>query len=295
VKEETMFSGAFTAIVTPFRDGRVDENALKGLIRFGIDGGISGLVPCGTTGESPTLSHEEHNRVVEIVVKEVAGQVKVIAGTGSNSTEEAISLTKHAKTVGADGALLVSPYYNKPTQEGLYQHFKTVAEAADIPVILYNIQGRTAVNIENATVQRLSSVPNIVGVKEASGSILQMSEVIRLCGPRFDVLSGDDQMTFPLMALGGKGVISVVTNIVPDKMSKLVGTMLNGELEKARSMHFDIYELCQAMFIETNPIPVKAALGLMGKLSPEFRLPLCSPSEANMAKLRTVLEKYGIL
>jgi 4-hydroxy-tetrahydrodipicolinate synthase len=295
VKEETMFSGAFTAIVTPFRDGHVDENALKGLIRFGIDGGVSGLVPCGTTGESPTLSHEEHNRVVEVTVKEVAGQVKVIAGTGSNSTEEAISLTKHAKAVGADGALLVSPYYNKPTQEGLYQHFKTVAEAVDLPIVMYNIQGRTAVNIENSTVQKLSRVPNIVGVKEASGSILQMSEVIRLCGSEFDVLSGDDQMTFPLMALGGKGVISVVTNIVPDRMSKLVGAMQEGQLEKARSMHFDIYELCQAMFIETNPIPVKAALGLMGKISPEFRLPLCPPSEANMAKLRTVLEKFGIL
>ncbi|MBI4964871.1 MAG: 4-hydroxy-tetrahydrodipicolinate synthase [Desulfomonile tiedjei] len=290
-----MLSGALTAIVTPFRNGQVDEGALKGLIRFGIDGGISGLVPCGTTGESPTLSHEEHNRVVEITVKEVAGQVKVIAGTGSNSTEEAISLTKHAKAVGADGALLVSPYYNKPTQEGLYQHFKTVAETVDLPIVLYNIQGRTGVNIENSTVQRLSRVPNIVGVKEASGSILQMSEVLRLCGPDFDVLSGDDQMTFPLMALGGKGVISVVTNIVPDRMSKLVAAMLNGEVEKARSMHFDIYELCQAMFLETNPIPVKAALGLMGKLEPEFRLPLCSPSEANMAKLRTVLEKYGIL
>lgn len=290
-----MFSGALTAIVTPFRDGRVDENALKGLIRFGIDNGISGFVPCGSTGESPTLSHEEHNRVVENTVKEVAGQVKVIAGTGSNSTEEAISLTRHAKAVGADGALLVSPYYNKPTQEGLYQHFKAVAEAVDIPIVLYNIQGRTGVNIENSTVQKLSLVPNIVGVKEASGSILQMSEVIRLCGPNFDVLSGDDQMTFPLMALGGKGVISVVTNIVPDKMSAMVAAMLNGDIEKARSMHFEVYELCQAMFIETNPIPIKAALALMGKIAPEYRLPLCPLSDDNMAKLKAVLGKYGIL
>ena len=290
-----MFSGALTAIVTPFRDGRVDENALKGLIRFGIDNGISGFVPCGSTGESPTLSHEEHNRVVENTVKEVAGQVKVIAGTGSNSTEEAISLTRHAKTVGADGALLVSPYYNKPTQEGLYQHFKAVAEAVDIPIVLYNIQGRTGVNIENSTAQKLSLVPNIVGVKEASGSILQMSEVIRLCGPNFDVLSGDDQMTFPLMALGGKGVISVVTNIVPDKMSAMVAAMLNGDIEKARSMHFEVYELCQAMFIETNPIPIKAALALMGKIAPEYRLPLCPLSDDNMAKLKAVLGKYGIL
>lgn len=290
-----MFSGAFTAIVTPFKDGRVDENGLKRLIRFGIDGGVSGFVPCGTTGESPTLSHEEHNRVVELTVKEVAGQVKVIAGTGSNSTEEAIGLTKHAKSVGADACLMVSPYYNKPTQEGLYRHFKTVAETVDIPIVLYNIQGRTAVNIENQTVERLSHVPNIVGVKEASGNILQMSEVIRLCGPDFDVLSGDDQMTFPLMALGGKGVISVVTNIVPQKMSAMAKSMLEGDIDAGRAVHFEIFELCQAMFIETNPIPVKAALALMGKIEPEFRLPLCPPSEANLAKLRGVLEKCGVL
>lgn len=290
-----MFSGAFTAIVTPFKDGRVDEDGLKRLIRFGIDGGVSGFVPCGTTGESPTLSHEEHNRVVELTVKEVAGQVKVIAGTGSNSTEEAIGLTKHAKSVGADACLMVSPYYNKPTQEGLYRHFKTVAETVDIPIVLYNIQGRTAVNIENQTVVRLSHVPNIVGVKEASGNILQMSEVIRLCGPDFDVLSGDDQMTFPLMALGGKGVISVVTNIVPQKMSAMAKSMLEGDIDAGRAVHFEIFELCQAMFIETNPIPVKAALALMGKIEPEFRLPLCPPSEANLAKLRGVLEKCGVL
>lgn len=290
-----MFSGAFTAIVTPFKDGRVDEDGLKRLIRFGIDGGVSGFVPCGTTGESPTLSHEEHNRVVELTVKEVAGQVKVIAGTGSNSTEEAIGLTKHAKDVGADACLMVSPYYNKPTQEGLYRHYKKVAETVDIPIVVYNIQGRTAVNIENHTMERLSHVPNIVGVKEASGNILQMSEVIRLCGSNFDVLSGDDQMTFPLMALGGKGVISVVTNIVPQKMSAMAKSMLDGDIDAGRAAHFEIFELCQAMFIETNPIPVKAALALMGKIELEFRLPLCPPSEANLAKLRGVLEKCGIL
>jgi 4-hydroxy-tetrahydrodipicolinate synthase len=290
-----MFSGAFTAVVTPFKNGEVDEAALKRLIRFGIEGGVSGFVPCGTTGESPTLSHDEHNRVVELTVKEVAGQVKVIAGTGSNSTEEAVALTKHAKSVGADGALMVSPYYNKPTQEGLYRHFKTVAESVDIPILLYNIQGRTGVNIENYTVQKLSRIPNIVGVKEASGSILQASEVLRLCGSGFDVLSGDDQMTFPLMALGGRGVISVVTNIAPAKMAGLVNAMAEGDLEKARAIHFDVYELCQAMFVETNPIPVKAALGLMGKIEPELRLPLCSPSDANLDKLKTILERYGIL
>ncbi len=290
-----MFSGAFTAIVTPFKDGQVDEKAFKGLIRFGLDGGISGFVPCGTTGESPTLSHEEHNRVVEMTVKEVAGQVKIIAGTGSNSTEEAISLTRHAKKVGVDAALLVSPYYNKPTQEGLYRHFKAIAEAVDIPLVLYNIQGRTGVNIENSTMEKLSRLPNIVGVKEASGSILQMSEVIRLCGPDFDVLSGDDQMTFPLMALGGKGVISVVTNIIPDKMSALVRHMLAGEIDQARAIHFEIFELCQAMFVETNPIPIKAALGLMGKIEPEFRLPLCPPASASLEKIRNVLSKLNLI
>lgn len=290
-----MFSGAFTAVVTPFKDGLVDEAGLRRLIRFGVDAGISGFVPCGTTGESPTLSHEEHNKVVEITVKELAGQVKVIAGAGSNSTEEAINLTSHAKKVGADAVLLVSPYYNKPTQEGLYRHFKAIAQAVDIPIVLYNIQGRTAVNIENSTVEKLSKLPNIVGVKEASGSILQMSEVIRLCGPDFDVLSGDDQMTFPLMVLGGKGVISVVTNIIPEKMSALVKHMLNGEIDQARSIHFEIYELCQAVFIETNPIPVKMALGLMGKITPEFRLPLCEPLAANLEKLKSVLEKYGLI
>ena len=290
-----MFSGVYTAIVTPFRNGNVDEDSLKKLIRFGIDNGVSGIVPCGTTGESPTLSHEEHNRVVELTVKEVAGQVKVIAGTGSNSTKEAISLTEHAKRVGADAALMVSPYYNKPTQDGLYHHFKSVAEAVDIPIILYNIQARTGVNIENATVKKLSLVPNIMGVKEASGSILQMSEVIRLCGPDFDVLSGDDQMTFPLMALGGKGVISVVSNIVPKRMVSMVNSMLKGDVPAARQAHFDIFELCQAMFIETNPIPVKAALGLMGMVAPELRLPLWNPSDANLGKLRGVLERYGVI
>ncbi len=291
-----MFSGTFTAIVTPFKDGKVDEAALKNLIKFGIDAGINGFLPCGTTGESPTLSHEEHNRVVEITVKEVAGQVKVMAGTGSNSTEEAIALTKHAKSVGADAALLVAPYYNKPTQEGLYRHYKTVAQEADLPIIVYNIQGRTSVNIETATVVRLSKEPNVVGVKEASGSILQMSEVIRQCGGAdFDVLSGDDQMTFPLMALGGKGVVSVVTNIVPDRMTALVNAMNKGNIEEARKIHFEIYELCQAMFIETNPIPIKAALAMMGKIQPEYRLPLCEMSEANNVKLRSILNKYNLI
>jgi 4-hydroxy-tetrahydrodipicolinate synthase len=290
-----MFSGAFTAIVTPFKGGKVDEKAFKSLIRFGLDGGISGFVPCGTTGESPTLSYEEHNRVVEMTVQEVAGQVKIIAGTGSNSTEEAISLTMHAQKVGVDAALLVSPYYNKPTQEGLYRHFKAIAEAVDIPLVLYNIQGRTGVNIENSTTERLSRLPNIVGVKEASGSILQMSEVIRLCGPDFDVLSGDDQMTFPLMALGGKGVISVVTNIIPDKMSALVRHMEAGEIDKARAIHFEIFELCQAMFLETNPIPIKSALALMGKIEPEFRLPLCPIAETNLEKIRNVLSKLNLV
>ncbi len=290
-----MFSGAYTAIVTPFKNGAVDEESLKKLMKYGLDGGVSGLVPCGTTGESPTLSHNEHKKVVELVVKEVAGQAKVIAGTGSNSTEEAIELTRHAKEVGASAALLVSPYYNKPTQEGLFRHFKAIAEAVDIPLILYNIQGRTAVNIANETMERLSKIPNIAGVKEASGNISQMSEVIRLCGPEFNVLSGDDNMTYPLMCLGGRGVISVITNIVPDKMSDLVRFMLDGQTEKARQIHFEISELCQAMFLETNPIPIKAALSLMGKIELEYRLPLCPPSQANMDKLKEILAKYGLI
>jgi 4-hydroxy-tetrahydrodipicolinate synthase len=295
MKEDEMFSGAFTAIVTPFKNGLVDEDALKRLIRYGIEGGVSGFVPCGTTGESPTLSHEEHNRVVELTVKEVAGQAKVIAGTGSNSTEEAIALTNHARRVGADACLLVSPYYNKPTQEGLYRHYCAVAEAVDIPLLVYNIQGRTAINIETETMGRLAEIPNIVGVKEASGSILQMSEVLNRCGADFDVLSGDDQMTFPLMALGGKGVISVVTNIAPSRMAGLVKAMLAGDIDKARAAHFEVYELCKAMFLETNPIPVKFALSLMGKIAPEFRLPLCPPSAAVQAKLKTVLEKFVLI
>jgi 4-hydroxy-tetrahydrodipicolinate synthase len=293
--EENMFSGAFTAVVTPFKGGAVDEDALKGLIRFGIDGGVSGFIPCGTTGESPTLSHEEHNQVVEFTVKEVAGQVKVIAGTGSNSTREAMALSRHAQEVGADAVLLVNPYYNKPTQEGLYRHFRSVAESIDIPVILYNIPGRTGVNVDTATMERLAKIPNIVGVKEASGDILQMSEVVRHCGAGFDVLSGDDQMTFPLMALGGKGVISVATNIIPDKMSALVSHMLAGEIDKGRALHFEVYDLCKAMFLETNPIPVKMALSMMGKVQPEYRLPLCEPSPANTEKLREILKRYGLI
>lgn len=290
-----MFSGAFTAVVTPFKDGQIDEAALKRLIRFGIDGGVSGFVPCGTTGESPTLSHEEHNRVIELVVKEVAGQVKVIAGTGSNSTQEAIELTRHAKKVGADAGLLVNPYYNKPTQEGLYRHFSSIAQAVDMPLVLYNIPGRTAINVATPTMVKLSKIPNIVGVKEASGDIMQMSEVIRLCGPEFDVLSGDDQMTFPMLALGGKGVVSVVTNIIPTKMSNLVKNVLDGDIESARSAHFEIFELCRAVFLETNPIPIKAALALMGMIEPEYRLPLCPLSAANQETLKVTLEQYGLI
>jgi 4-hydroxy-tetrahydrodipicolinate synthase len=290
-----MFAGTFTAIVTPFKHGQVDEAAFKSLIRRNIDGGVTGLVPCGTTGESPTLSHTEHKQVVEMAVSEAAGQVKVIAGTGSNSTAEAIELTRHAKSVGADGALLVSPYYNKPTQDGLFLHFKAVAEAADIPIIMYNIQGRTAVNIENDTVSRLAEIPNIAGVKEASGNIGQMSEVIRLCGPDFDVLAGDDQVTFPLMALGGKGVISVLSNLVPNRMSHMVNSMLQGDIESARQTHFELSELFKAMFLETNPIPVKAALALKGLVEPEYRLPLCQISADNQEKLKQVMVRAGIL
>lgn len=291
-----MFKGAIVAIVTPFKNGQVDEKALCELIEFQIANGTDGIVPCGTTGESPTLSYEEHDRVVEITVNAVKKRVPVIAGTGSNSTDEAIHFTKHAYQVGADAALVVAPYYNKPSQEGLYQHYKAVAEAAPIPIIVYNIQGRTAVNIETPTLARMAKIGNIVGVKEASGSIKQMSDVIRDCGREFCVLSGDDAFTLPLLALGGSGVISVVSNIVPDAMAALTDAFFAGDLEKAKELHFKISPLIDAMFIETNPTPVKTALELMGKISSaEVRLPLCKLANNNLEKLKKAMSDYGLL
>ena len=290
-----MFKGAIVAIVTPFKKGKVDEASLRKLIEFQIKNGTDGIVPCGTTGESSTLSHEEHDKVVEIVIDAVNKRVPVIAGTGSNSTAEAIRLTRHAYKAGADGALMVAPYYNRPTQEGLYQHYKAVAEAVPIPIIIYNIPGRTGVNINPDTLARLAKIKNIVGVKEASGSIKQMSDVIGLCGPNFDVLSGDDLFTLPLMAMGGRGVISVISNVAPADMAGLVDAFAAGDLKKAQALHFKMSGLIDALFLETNPTPVKAALSMMKKISYEVRLPLYKLSDANYEKLKKVMISYGLI
>ncbi|MBW6485681.1 MAG: 4-hydroxy-tetrahydrodipicolinate synthase [Syntrophobacterales bacterium] len=290
-----MFSGAIVAIVTPFKDGKVDEAALRRLVEEQIAEGTDGIAPCGTTGESTTLSHEEHDRVIEIVIAAVKKRVPVIAGTGSNSTTEAIRLTKHAWQAGADAALIVCPYYNRPTQEGLYLHYRAVAEAVPIPIIIYNIPGRTGTNMLPETMARLAKIPNIVGVKEAAGSIKQMNEIISLCGPDFDVISGDDAFTLPLLAIGGKGVISVISNIVPADMAGLVDAFFAGDLQKARELHQRMSPLIDALFIETNPTPVKAALALMGKIDYELRLPLCRMAEKNESALKKAMQDYGLL
>ena len=290
-----MFKGAIVAIVTPFKNGQVDEEKLRELIEFQIENGTDGIVPCGTTGESPTLSHEEHDRVIEITVDAVKKRVPVIAGTGSNSTAEALRLTKHAREVGADGALMVCPYYNRPTQEGLYQHYKMIAEEVPIPIIIYNIPGRTGVNLLPETMARLAKIPGIVGTKEASGSLKQMHDVIQLCGPDFVVLSGDDFFTYPLLCLGGHGIISVISNIVPADMAALVDAFTAGDMKKARELHFKMAPLVDSLFIETNPVPVKAALSLMGKIEYEVRLPLAKMSEANLEKLKKNMMNYGLL
>jgi 4-hydroxy-tetrahydrodipicolinate synthase len=284
-----MFKGSIVAIVTPFKKGKVDERAYGDLIEWHIAQGTNAIVPCGTTGESSTLDYKEHYRVIDIAVKTVKKRIPVIAGTGANSTDETIEITKHAKKSGADAVLLVAPYYNKPTQEGLYRHYKTIAEKVDIPIVLYNVPGRTAVNILPATVARLAEIRNIVAIKEATGDMKQVSEVIRLCGDRITVISGDDFTTLTLMALGGKGTISVSANVMPKEVSAMCAYMLKGQYDKARAVHFKLEPLNAAMFIETNPIPVKTALALMGKIQEEFRLPLCEMAPANKEKLRKVL------
>jgi 4-hydroxy-tetrahydrodipicolinate synthase len=290
-----MIQGAIVAIVTPFRNGKVDEEALRRLIEEQIMAGTDGIAPCGTTGESTTLSHEEHDRVIEITVDAVKKRVPVIAGTGSNSTAEALRLTKHAWEAGADAALIVCPYYNRPTQEGLYLHYRAIAEEVPVPIIVYNIPGRTGTNMLPETLARLAKIPNIIGVKEASGSIKQMSDMILLCGADFDVLSGDDIFTLPLLALGGKGVISVISNVVPGDMAGMVDAFAAGDLEKARQLHYRMSPLIDALFIETNPIPVKAALAMMGKIAYELRLPLCRMAEKNEAALKKVMQDYGLI
>jgi 4-hydroxy-tetrahydrodipicolinate synthase len=290
-----MFKGSIVAIVTPFKNGKVDEKALGDLIDWHIKQGTNAIVPCGTTGESATLDYKEHDRVIEFTVKAVNKRVPVIAGTGANATDETIMITKHAKKAGADGALLVSPYYNKPTQEGLYRHYKAVADAVRIPIVLYNVPGRTAVNVLPSTVARLAEVKNIVALKEATGDMKQASEVIRLCGDRIAVLSGDDFTTLPLMALGGKGTISVTANVMPKLVSDMCSLWEKGRFDEAREIHFKLEPLNAAMFIETNPIPVKTALAMMGRIREEFRLPLCEMAKANKEKLKNVLRSYKLV
>jgi 4-hydroxy-tetrahydrodipicolinate synthase len=291
-----MFKGSIVAIVTPFKNGKVDEKKLRDLIEFQIKNGSSGIVPCGTTGESATLSFLEHDRVVDITVEQVKKRVPVIAGTGSNSTEEAIVLTKHAAEAGADASLQVSPYYNRPTQKGLYEHFKAIAESVDIPIILYNIASRTGVNIEPETIAKLAKdCKNIVGVKEASGSLDQMSRIKQLCGANFDLISGDDSLTLPILSIGGTGIISVVANIVPKDVAALVAEFEKGNLRIAQEIHYKLLPLIKAIFVETNPIPVKTAMGLMGLCEPNLRLPLCGMLPENFEKLKTALKDYGLL
>ncbi len=291
-----MFKGSIVAIATPFKNGKIDENKLRELIDFQIKNNSSGIVPCGTTGESATLTFEEHDKVIEITIEQAKKRVPVIAGTGSNSTEEAIMLTRHAAKSGADASLQVSPYYNRPTQKGLYEHFKAVAEAVRIPIILYNIASRTGVNIEPETIARLASdCKNIVGVKEASGSLDQMSRVRSLCPKSFDLISGDDSLTLPVLSIGGTGIISVVANIIPRDVAELVSAFEKGDIARAQELHYKMLPLIKAIFIETNPIPLKTAMGLMGLCQPDLRLPMCSMSADNLEKLKIALKDYGLL
>lgn len=291
-----MFKGSMVAIVTPFNNGKVDDKKLRELIEFQIKNGTSGIVPCGTTGESATLSFQEHERVIEVTIEQVNKRVPVIAGTGSNSTEEAIMLTMQAAKAGADASLQVSPYYNRPTQRGLYEHFSKIAEAVDIPIILYNIASRSGVNIEPETIAKLAcDFKNIAGVKEASGSLDQMSRIKMLCPDNFDLISGDDSLTLPILSIGGTGIISVVANIVPRDVASLVSEFQKGNIAKAQQLHYKLLPLIKAMFVETNPIPVKTAMGLLGMCQPDLRLPMCAPSPENLEKLKTALKDYGLL
>lgn len=289
-----MFHGAIVATVTPFRNGRLDAPALKRLVEFQIRNGTDGIVPCGTTGESATLGYEEHERVIDLVLEAVNGRVPVIAGTGSNNTKEAVRLTRYAKKAGANAALVITPYYNKPTQAGLISHFREVAASADIPLVLYNVPSRTGVNMTAETVARLSEVKSIVGVKEASGNLAQVCDILRMTPGTFCVLSGDDALYFPMLALGAKGVISVVSNVAPGAMADLYDAFAMGEVARAREIHFRLWPLMQALFIETNPIPAKTALAMMGKIREEFRLPMCAMSDASRKVLVKVLSDLKI-
>jgi 4-hydroxy-tetrahydrodipicolinate synthase len=291
-----MFTGCGTALVTPFkRDESLDEATFRQLVRRQIAQGINFLVPCGTTGESPTLTRKEHLRVVELTIEEARGKVPVLAGAGGYNTHEVIELAKELETLGADGILSVTPYYNKPTQEGLYLHYRAIAASIRIPIIVYSVQGRTGVNVEPATLKRLAAIDNIIGVKEASGNINQIGAVINQVPDTFLVLSGDDSMTLPLMALGGKGIISVAGNQIPGEMTRIAQLCLKGDFAAARALHHRYLALMDINFIESNPLPVKAAMGRMGLLDPVFRLPMCPPKPENLKRIEKVLESAGLL
>ena len=291
-----MFCGSMVAIVTPFKkDGSFDEESYRQLIEFQIENGTDVIVPCGTTGESATLNHDEHERVIKVCIEQVAGRIPVVAGTGSNSTAEAISLTRHAKDMGADGALLVSPYYNKPSQEGLYQHYKALAEAVNIPQVLYNVPGRTGMNMEAGTTIRLAEFANIVAIKEASGNVTQSGEILAAAGDKIDILSGDDFLTLPLMAIGAKGIISVSANAIPKQVKAMVTAINNGDLTAAKDMHLNLLKFHNTMFIESNPVPVKTALSLMGKCAADVRLPLVAMRQETLARLKNVMQDYQLI
>lgn len=293
MKQKPVFEGSMVALVTPFKNGKLDEKALKGLLDFHLQAKTDVIIPCGTTGESATMSHEEHRRVMSFVVEYVNRRVPVICGAGSNNTQEALGLVQHAKKIKADGVLVVTPYYNKPTQEGLYQHYEFLASKADIPIVLYNVPGRTGVCMAPATVARLAKIPNIVAIKEASGNLDQVDQILELCD--ITVISGDDSLTVPMMSIGARGVISVTANVAPQFVRDLVHAALDGNWDEARQIHRQLYPLSKVMFIETNPIPVKTALALMKKIRPEFRLPLTPMNPDNQKKLAAELKKLGVL
>jgi 4-hydroxy-tetrahydrodipicolinate synthase len=291
-----MFTGTYTAIVTPFKNGALDEAALESLVKWQVKAGVDGIVPVGTTGESPTVDCEEHIRIIALTVKFAAGKIKVLAGTGANATSEAIELTRSAEKVGADGSLQVAPYYNKPSPEGLFQHFRAIARETKLPIVLYSIPGRCGIEIGVETVKRLAAeCKNIIGIKEAGGSCERVSQLRAVLGPKFTILSGDDSLTLPFMAVGAQGVISVASNVIPREVAQLVGAFARGDARRASRLHAKFYPVFQDLFIETNPVPVKAALAMMGLIAEEYRLPLVKMSDANRAKLKATLQACGLL
>jgi len=291
------FEGSYVALVTPFdSEGRIDEEAYRALIRRQIKAGTAGLVPCGSTGEAATLTHEEFRRALQIALEESRGDVPVMAGVGTNATWKAVELAREAESMGADALLVLAPYYNKPTQEGLYQHFRAVAKESHVPIMLYNIPGRTAVNVAPGTIARIAKdCPNVIAVKDAAGSLDQTSETLALCGPKFTVMSGDDSLTIPMMSVGARGVVSVIANVAPKETAALVAAYLKGDHKKAAALHLKMFPLVKALFVETNPIPVKAALAMMGQCRPEPRLPLTPLSDAARPVLKKALKDFGLI